>query len=73
MREKAKQIFLELKEKNAALQAAFDEYVAYIQKDLDIPERIAINLVTTELVNKYEKSLILRELFGSLTLDEVDI
>lgn len=69
MKEKAKQIFLALKEKDKTLSAAFDDYVKFLCSELEINERIAVTLVTDELVNKYEKDLILRELFSKTTLD----
>ncbi len=72
MREKAKQIFLDLKEKDKALSTAFDEYVESLSLSLDVPKDIAVTLVTDELVNKYEKNLILRELFSKMTLETLD-
>lgn len=71
MRVKAKQIFLSLKEKNEILSKAFDEYVETLTSELEIPKQIAVTLVTDELVNKYEKDLILRDLFSRLTLDNI--
>ena len=68
MREKAKKIFLDLKAKDKELKKIFDEYVNSLKNELEIDEDIAIKLVTDELVNKYEKQLILRNLFSNLTL-----
>ena len=72
MKEKAKQIFLNLKEKNSALAIAFNEYVELLSAELEISEDIAVTLVTDELVNKYQKDLILRELFSKMTLENLD-
>ena len=72
MRERAKQIFLDLKEKDKALSTAFDEYVESLSLSLEVPKDIAVTLVTDELVNKYEKNLILRELFSKMTLENLD-
>ena len=70
MNEKSKAIFLELKENNKDLSDSFNEYVDNLAEKLDIPRDIAVTLVTTELVNKYEKQLILKGLFSKMTLDE---
>ena len=72
MKEKAKRILIELKEKNKALSEAFDEYVQSLSDELEIPKDIAITLVTDELVNKYQKDLILRNLFSRSTLNILD-
>ncbi len=72
MKEKAKRILIELKEKNKALSEAFDEYVQSLSDELEIPKDIAITLVTDELVNKYQKDLILRDLFSRATLKILD-
>lgn len=72
MKEKAKQILIELKEKNKALAEAFDDYVKNLVDSLEINEDIAITLVTDELVNKYQKDLILHELFSKSTLENLD-
>ena len=72
MKEKAKRILIELKEKNKALSEAFDEYVKSLSDELEIPKDIAITLVTDELVNKYQKDLILRDLFSRATLEILD-
>ena len=69
MKEKAKRILIELKEKNKVLSEAFDEYVKSLSDELEIPKDIAITLVTDELVNKYQKDLILRDLFSRATLE----
>ena len=72
MREKAKKILLKLKEKNKALSDSFDDYVKILSEELEIPKDIAITLVTDELVNKYQKDLILRDLFSRATLEILD-
>ena len=71
MKERAKQVLMELKEKNKELSDAFDAYVKKIAEELEIPESIAVSLVTTEMVNRNEKKLILHDLFSKVTLDEV--
>ena len=72
MRERAKKILLKLKEKNKALSEVFDDYVKSLSVSLEISESIAVTLVTDELVNKYQKDLILRDLFSSSTLEILD-
>ena len=71
MKEQAKQIFLELKEKDKALSEAFNSYVKKLSEDLEIDERIAVALVTDELVNRYEKQLILKDLFSKFSLENL--
>lgn len=71
MREKAKEILLELKAKDKVLSDAFDEYVNHLKETLEIPKEIAVSLVTSELVSKYEKDLIMRDLFSKITLESI--
>ena len=71
MKEKAKKVLLELKAQNKDLSDAFDAYVKKLAEELEIPESIAVSLVTTEMVNRNEKKLILHDLFSKATLDEV--
>ena len=71
MKERAKEILLNLKEKDKALSAAFDDYVEHLVKELEISRDIAVTLVTDELVNKYHRDLILRDLFSKATLETV--
>lgn len=72
MNERAKQIFNELKRNDAELSKLFDVYVKKLSNDLEIPEDIAVTLVTDELVNRYEKKLILKGLFGKQTLETLE-
>ena len=72
MKEKAKKILLKLKGQNKVLSDSFDDYVSSIVKELEIPKDIAITLVTSELVNKYHRDLILHELFSNATLKNLD-
>lgn len=72
MKEKAKQIFLELKEKDNALSEAFNSYVKKLSEDLEIDESIAVALVTDELVNRYHKKLILNDLFSKYSLENLN-
>ena len=71
MKEKARHILLDLKTRDEELKNIFDEYVNLLRDELEIPEEIAVKLVTDELVNKYEKQLILRNLFSNLTLENL--
>ena len=71
MKEKARHILLDLKTRDEELKKIFDEYVNLLRDELDIEEEIAVRLVTDELVNKYEKQLILRNLFSNLTLENL--
>lgn len=71
MKEKAKQIFLELKEKDNALSEAFNSYVKKLSENLEINESIAVTLVTDELVNRYQKRLILNDLFSKYSLENL--
>ncbi len=68
MKERAKKEFNKFKEKDAELNKLFNEYVEDIEIRLEIPKRIAVSLVTDELVNRYEKQLILRSIFSETTL-----
>ncbi len=71
MREKAKEILLNLKDKDKALSDAFNDYVKHLVCELEISEDIASTLVVDELVNRYERDLILRDLFSIETLKYV--
>lgn len=72
MKEKARKILLELKKKDKALSKAFDMYVKNLVDSLEIPEDIAVTLVRDELVNQYERKLILHNLFSKSTLEILD-
>ena len=71
MNERAKQIFNELKEQDDALSKSFDVYVKKLSEELEIPEEIAVTIVTDELVNRYENKLILKGLFTKRTLEKL--
>lgn len=73
MKEKARKILDELREQDKALSESFDAYVKQVSERLEIPEEIAVRLVREELVNKYEKKLILSNLFSKMTLEEVKL
>ena len=73
MIEKAKEALEELKAQNQDLQDKFNTYVSYLQQELEIPEEIAVSLVTTELVNLNKKKLMLHALFSEKTLKENNI
>ena len=72
MRERAKEILLNLKTKDKALSEAFNDYVKHLVDELEISEELAVTLVTDELVNKYQRDLILRDLFSKSTLEKID-
>lgn len=72
MKEKAKQIFLVLKSQNESLSESFNAYVKQLSEDLEIDELTAVTLVTDELVNRYQKKLILKGLFSNSTLENFD-
>ena len=71
MNERAKQIFNELKEQDDSLSKSFDVYVKKLSEELEIPEEIAVTIVTDELVNRYENKLILKGLFTKRTLEKL--
>ena len=73
MRAKALEILDELKAKDKQLNDSFNSYVKAVSERLEVPEEIAMNLVRTELVNKYERKLILSDLFSKLTLEELGL
>ena len=68
MKERAKQILLELKSKNEEFQKSFELVAKTMAEELEIPERIARQLVLDELVSKNEKQLILYDIFSPSTL-----
>ena len=72
MREKAKQVLLKFKDKDKELEKIFNEYVDSLVNELEIPKDIAVKIVTDEIVNRYEKRLILFELFSKETLSNVE-
>ena len=73
MKEKAKEIFNQLKEKNEELNDSFNAYVDSLTENLEIPREIAVTLVTEELVNANQKKLILHGLFSKWTLEENNV
>lgn len=68
MKESAKAMLEKLKEKDEALKDKFDSYVALLSEELEISQELATTLVTDELVNRNEKSLILHNLFSEKVL-----
>ncbi len=73
MRDKAKEYFNELKTSDTTLQGAFNDYVDLLVARLEIPKDIAVRIVTDELVNRYEKQLLLKQLFSKMTLEDVKL
>ena len=69
MKERAKQTLLLLKEKDKAIEKIFNEFVDDIERELEIPKDIAVTLITDELVNRYQKKLILHSIFSKATLE----
>ena len=66
--ERAEKVFLELKSKNESLQKDFDLLVDGMVKDLEIPERIARQIVLDQLVSDNQKQLILYDIFSPSVL-----
>ena len=71
--ERAKKVLEIFKEHDQELKDKFDSYVALLKEELEIPEDIATSLVTTELVKRNKKKLILFEMFSKQTLEENNI
>lgn len=70
MKEKAKEILLKLTQKKKELSDSIDSYSNLVAKELDIPEEIAKTIVLDDITNKYQKQLLLYELFSEETLKE---
>ncbi len=70
MKEKAKEILLKLKQKKQELSDSIDAYSNMVAKELDIPEEIAKTVVLDDITNKYQKQLLLYELFSEETLKD---
>jgi len=68
MKERAREVLLELKSKNEEFQKSFELVALAMAKELEIPERIARQLVLDELVSKNEKQLILYDIFSPSVL-----
>lgn len=73
MRERAKNALEALKKEDQNLNDQFNSYVALLQEELEIPEEIAVSLVTTELINRNEKKLILHDIFSKKTLKDCNM
>lgn len=73
MRERARNALNELKAKDQDLRDKFNSYVALLAEELEIPEDVAVALVTEELVNRNERKLILYDLFSKKTLENVKL
>lgn len=69
MRDKAKAALEELKTIDKDLLDKFNSYVANLKEELEIPEEIAVTLVTDKLIKINEKKLILYSLFGKDALE----
>ena len=73
MKERAKEILLKLKSEKKEFSEAFNNYVKHLVVELEIDESLAVTLVTDELVNQYERKLIMQDLFSKLTLDQNNV
>lgn len=73
MRERAKEILLKLKNEKKEFSEAFDNYVKHLADELEIDERLAVTLVTDELINNNERKLILHDLFSKATLEQNNV
>lgn len=71
--ERARKALEILKAHDQELKDKFDSYVALVQEKLEINEEIATRLVTTELVNRNQKKLILFEMFSKSTIKELGL
>ncbi len=71
--ERAKKALEILKAHDQELQEKFDSYVALLKEELEISEEIATRLVTTDLVNRNKKKLILFEMFSKSTIKELGL
>ena len=69
MRDKAKAALEELKTIDKDFLDKFNSYVALLKEELEIPEEIAVTLVTDKLIKINEKKLILYSLFGKDALE----
>lgn len=67
-KERAEKVYLSLKSKHACLQKEFDATVKKMVNDLEIPERIARQIVLDQLVSDNEKQLILYDIFSPSVL-----
>ena len=72
-KKRAEKVFLELKSKNENLQKDFDLLVNGMVKELEIPERIARQIVLDQLVSDNEKQLILYDIFSPSVLKKNNI
>ena len=69
MKERAREVLRDLlKSKNEEFQKSFELVAKTMAEKLEIPERIARQLVLDELVSKNEKQLILYDIFSPSTL-----
>ena len=73
MKERAKQVLIELKSKNEEFQKSFEAVAKAMATELEIPESLARNLVLDELVSKNEKQLILYDIFSPSVLKKNNI
>lgn len=73
MKERAKEILLKLKSEKKEFSEVFNNYVKHLVVELEIDESLAVTLVTDELVNQYERKLIMQDLFSKLTLDQNNV
>ncbi len=72
-KERAKQVLEDLKAKNSEFKKSFDDVVNQMVADLEIPERIASQIVLDQLTNDNEKRLILYDIFSPSVLKKNNI
>ncbi len=73
MRERAKEILEKLKNDKKEFADAFENYVAHLSAELEIDQSLAVTLVTDDLVNEYERRLIMHDLFRKSTLEKNNV
>ena len=71
--ERAKKVIEELKSKNKGFQDSFNAVVKQMVDDLEIPERIASQIVLDQIANDNAKKLILYDIFSPSVLKKNNI
>ena len=72
-KERARKVLEDLKAKNSEFKKSFDDVVNQMVADLEIPERIASQIVLDQLTNDNEKRLILYDIFSPSVLKKNNI
>lgn len=71
--ERAKEVLKELKSKHEEFNNSFEDVVKKMVKDLEIPERIARQIVLDQLASDNAKQLILYDIFSPSVLEKNNI